>query len=163
MKTEQEDSVVRRWLSLSRFIAVNQLGDWGMATSPNIKIRGMRDFAYLVLKRHGSPMHFSEVAKAISETFKREAHVATCHNELIKDTRFILVGRGLYALSSWGYDKGTVKDIILKLIEKEGPLSKDEIVSKVLKERYVKENTIGVNLQNSKLFRKDSKGLYLLV
>ncbi len=152
-----------RWLLLSRMISQNPIGDWGIANSPNIRIRGMRDLAYLVLKRHGSPMHFSEVAKCIEDTFKRNAHVATCHNELIKDVRFVLVGRGLYALASWGYASGTVKDIIATLLKREGALSRDEIVAKVLKERYVKENTIGVNLQNSKLFKKDSKGHYNLV
>ena len=37
---------------------------------------------------------------------------------------------------------GVVKDVIRKVLEKNGPLTKEEIVNKVLKERYVKENTI---------------------
>lgn len=162
-RQEAEEEVVKRWLALSRLISKNPIGDWGVVDSPNIRIRGMRDLAYLVLKRHGSPLHFSEVAKRIEETFERKAHVATCHNELIKDERFVLVGRGLYALSVWGYASGTVKDIIANLLQREGALSKDQIVNKVLKERYVKENTIGVNLQNSKFFKKDSKGQYSLI
>jgi hypothetical protein len=55
---------------------------------------------------------------------------------------------------------GVVKDVIRKIIEKNGPLTKDEIIAKVLKERYVKENTIAVNLQNSKYFKKDKDGKY---
>jgi thioredoxin reductase len=121
----------------------------------------MRDFAYLAIRRHGSPMHFTEVAKAIQELFDREAHVATCHNELIKDKRFVLVGRGLYALSEWGYAAGVVKDVIREIIKKHGPLTKQEIVEKVLKERYVKENTISVNLQNPKFFKKNKEGKYV--
>jgi hypothetical protein len=46
-------------------------------------------------------MHFKEVAKSISEVFNKKTHVATTHNELIKDDRFILVGRGIYALKEW--------------------------------------------------------------
>jgi hypothetical protein len=86
--------------------------------------------------------------------------VATTHNELIKDSRFVLVGRGLYALSEWGYMSGVVKDVIKNIIENDGPLTRDKIVEKVLKERYVKENTILVNLQNPKYFRRDKEGRY---
>ena len=79
------------------------------------------------------------------------------HNELIKDQRFVLVGRGIYALAEWGYAKGVVRDVIRDLLAKHGPLTKDEIMDKVLKERYVKENTILVNLQNPKFFKKNKK------
>jgi DNA-directed RNA polymerase delta subunit len=120
----------------------------------------MRDYAFLVIRKHGSPIHFREVAKNIEKIFKKKAHVATCHNELIKDPRFVLVGRGLYALKEWGYASGVVRDVIKNIIEKNGPLTKDQIVEKVLKERYVKENTIMVNLQNQKYFKKDREGRY---
>jgi hypothetical protein len=49
------------------------------------------------------------------------------------------------------------------VLEKSGPLTKEEIVGKVLKERYVKENTILVNLQNPKYFKKDKDGRYNIV
>src|SRR3989338_1141635 len=123
----------------------------------------MRDYAFLVIRKHGSPIHFKEVAKAITQYFNKKAHVATTHNELIKGPRFVLVGRGLYALSEWGYMSGVVKDVIKKILEKEGPLMKDEIIKKVLKERYVKENTIMVNLQNPKFFKKSNDGKYSIV
>ena len=122
--------------------------------------KGMRDYAFLVIRRHGSPIHFREVAKTITELFGKKAHVATTHNELIKDPRFVLVGRGLYALSEWGYMSGVVRDVIRKILEKHGPLTKEEIIDKVLKERYVKENTIVVNLQNQKYFTKDKESRY---
>src|SRR3990167_8298687 len=153
--------VLKRWLKLSKNIGQNALGDWGSAHSPNIRTKGMRDYAFLVIRKHGSPIHFREVAKAITQYFNKKAHVATTHNELIKDPRFVLVGRGLYALSEWGYMSGVVKDVIKKILEKHGPLPKDKIIEKVLKERYVKENTILVNLQNLKYFKKDSSGRYL--
>jgi DNA-directed RNA polymerase delta subunit len=120
----------------------------------------MRDYAFLVIRKHGSPIHFREVAKQIEKLFGKKAHVATTHNELIKDPRFVLVGRGLYALAEWGYMSGVVKDVIKKVIEKHGPLTKDQVIEKVLKERYVKENTIIVNLQNPKYFKKDREGKY---
>ena len=156
----KNQEIAKRWLELSKLIDKNQLGEWGKTGSSNINAKGMRDYAYLVIRRHGSPIHFREVAKLITELFKKKAHVATTHNELIKDPRFVLVGRGLYALSEWGYMSGVVKDVIKNIIQKNGPLTKDEIVKKVLKERYVKENTIMVNLQNPKFYKKGKDGKY---
>lgn len=156
----KNEEVIKRWLTLSRQIGRNQLGEWGRSSSSNVNAKGMRDFAFLVVRKHGSPIHFKEVAKAIARYFNKKAHVATTHNELIKDPRFVLVGRGLYALSEWGYMSGVVKEVIRKILEKEGPLPKEKIVEKVLKERYVKENTIMVNLQNSKYFKRDRDNCY---
>jgi hypothetical protein len=84
----------KNWLKISKDIGVNPMGEWGLAKSPHVKLRGIRDYAFLVLRRGGKPLHFTEVAKAITETFKRRANAATTHNELIKDKRFVLVGRG---------------------------------------------------------------------
>lgn len=156
----KNEEVLRRWLKMSKKIESNPLGEWGRAESPNINVKGMRDYAFLVIRRHGSPIHFREVAEQITKLFKKRAHIATCHNELIKDPRFVLVGRGLYALREWGYVSGVVRDVIRHLIEKHGPLTKEEIIEKVLKERYVKDNTIMVNLQNPKYFKRDAKGRY---
>ena len=156
----KNDEIVRRWLSLSKKIGKNPLGEWGKAESPNVRAKGMRDFAYLVIKRHGSPMHFREVAQTIEKLFNRKAHEATCHNELIKDGRFVLVGRGIYALQEWGYASGVVKDVITEILRRNGPLTREEIIDKVRKERYVKDNTIVVNLQDTKTFTKDTAGRY---
>lgn len=156
----KNDEIIRRWLNTSKKIKKNPLGEWGKSESPNINVKGMRDYAYLVIRKHGSPIHFREVAQQISKLFDKKAHVATTHNELIKDPRFVLVGRGLYALSDWGYMSGVVRDVISGVIKKHGALTKEEIIDKVLKERYVKENTILVNLQNPKFFKRDVKGRY---
>lgn len=154
-------AVADRWLSLSRKIAKNPLGEWGRTDASGVRVKNMRDMAYLALKRHGSPMHFGEVAKAISDLFHKRAHEATCHNELIKDKRFVLVGRGLYALTEWGYSRGVVKDVIKNILA-QGALSKKEIIDRVKRERYVKDGTILVNLQDTKLFSRLSNGTYAL-
>jgi hypothetical protein len=156
----RNEEIAKRWLNMSKVISKNPLGEWGKSTSSNIKTRGIKDYAFLMMRKHGSPMHFREVAKAITETFNKKCHTATCHNELIKDPRFVLVGRGIYALSEWGYKSGVVRDVIKELLKKNGPMSKDDIVSQVMKERYLKKNTILVNLQNSKYFKKNKSGLY---
>lgn len=156
----KNQEIIRRWLGISKSLGKNAMGEWGVSHSSNIKTKGMRDYAFLVIRKHGSPIHFKEVAKQITQIFKKKAHIATTHNELIKDKRFVLVGRGLYALREWGYMSGVVKDVIRNILEKNGPLTKEEIISKVMKERYVKENTIMVNLQNQKYFKKTKDGKY---
>lgn len=156
----RDAEIARRWLSLSKKIGKNPLGEWGKTESSNVKTRGIRDYAYLVMRKHGSPLHFREVAKKIQDTFGKKTHVATCHNELIKDKRFVLVGRGVYALTEWGYKPGIVRDVIRDLIKKTGPMSKEDIIEQVMKERYLKKNTIVVNLQNPKYFKKTKQGLY---
>ncbi|MBU6430627.1 MAG: hypothetical protein KGR26_16535, partial [Cyanobacteria bacterium REEB65] len=156
----KNQEIVKRWLALSKRVGKNALGDWGMADSPNIRTKGMRDYAFLAIRKHGSPIHFREVAKLIGTMFDKKAHVATTHNELIKDPRFVLVGRGLYALAEWGYTPGVIRDVIRAILLKNGPLGKQEIIDRVRKERYVKENTIIVNLQNPKYFRRDQSGKY---
>ncbi|MEI8061708.1 MAG: sigma factor-like helix-turn-helix DNA-binding protein [bacterium] len=159
----KSDEVSKRWLRISKHIDKNPLGEWGKTSSPNVKTKGIRDFAFLAMRKHGSPIHFRDIAKLIEKLFNKKAHIATTHNELIKDKRFVLVGRGLYALAEWGYLSGVVKDVIKKVLDKHGPLPKDEIIQKVLKERFVKENTILVNLQNNKFFKKDKDGRYHMV
>jgi len=149
-----EEEILRSWLHISKAVDKNILGEWGSAGSPIIHPKSTKDLAYLVLKKQGSPMHFSEVANFISNLFSRKAHSETVHNELIKDGRFVLVGRGLYALNEWGYKPGVIRDVIADIIKSSGPLTKEEIVKRVLKERYVKENTILVNLQNKNFFRR---------
>ncbi|MBP6855031.1 MAG: hypothetical protein KBD26_01250 [Candidatus Pacebacteria bacterium] len=156
----RNEEIARRWLSISKTINKNPLGEWGKADSSNVKTRGIKDYAFLMMRKNGEPMHFREVADAICKTFGKKTHVATCHNELIKDSRFVLVGRGKYALKEWGYKPGVVKDVIKEILKKEGPLSKDEVVEKVMKERFLKKNTILVNLQNPKYFKKNKQGLY---
>ncbi len=153
--------VLTRWLVISKRLGKNPLGGWGRVESPHVRIKNTRDFAYLTLKRHGSPMHFTEVAQGIENLFSRGAHPATTHNELIKDGRFVLVGRGLYALKEWGYEPGVVRDVIRGIIGREGPLSREDIVDRVKRERYVKDATIIVNLQNS-MFTRLPDGTYAL-
>ena len=150
---EISDRAVSSWLSVSKLVKQNKLGEWGLSTSPHISPRGVRDLAFLVMKRHGSPMHFSEVAEAIKKNLGEKAHVQTVHNELIKDSRFVLVGRGLYALKEWGYEPGTVRDIIKNILVSSGPMSRDKLIEKVLKERHVKLSTIKINLQDKRFFK----------
>ena len=158
-------AAVMSYLSISKKIASNNFGQVGLTSWPDIKPRGVRDKAFLVLKRDGKPKHFREITQLINTAGfgNLKANVQTVHNELIKDKRFVLVGRGLYGLAEWGYKAGTVKDVIVDLLRSTGkPLHKDEIVAKVLSHRMVKDSTIILNLQDSKTFDKKGNGVYAL-
>ena len=152
-------------LSLSKKIGKNIFGEFGMASWTEIRPKGIKDKAYLVLKRASKPLHFRDIAVSINSCKfdSKKANVQTVHNELIKDKRFVLVGRGLYALSEWGYEAGTVKDVLTTLLKKHGPMDKDKIIAKTAEVRFVKPNTVILNLQDKKLFKKDEKGLYALI
>ncbi|MEK9160776.1 MAG: sigma factor-like helix-turn-helix DNA-binding protein [Patescibacteria group bacterium] len=153
------EEVLKRWLSLSKTIDKNPLSEWGRAHAPAVRTKGIRDYAYLVIKRENAPMHFKNVANAITELFSKKAHVATTHNELMKDSRFVLVGRGLYALAEWGFAPGVVRDVIRDLLKKK-PLTRDEVLSEVKRKRYVKDNTILVNLNDTRYFKRQKDGTY---
>lgn len=139
-------------------------GKWGLATWPAVNPRSIRDKTYLVLSRHGRPLHFSEIATHIKglDNNKRDVTIQAVHNELIKDPRFILIGRGIYALAEWGYTPGTVADIIAEVLRGEQPLHKDEIVKRVLQKRQVKTTTIILNLQEKDQFVRTAKATYKL-
>ena len=110
-------------------------------------------------------MHFNEISEAIKQSdFKRkDVTTQAIHNELIKDGRFVLIGRGIYALKEWGYKKGTVADTIAEVLKDASePLHRDEIVKRVLKSRYVKETTILLNLQGKPQFKRTAKATYAL-
>ncbi len=140
-------------------------GQWGLIRWPMVNPKNIRDKIYVILKENGKHMHFNEIADAIKDSdFKRkDVTTQAIHNELIKDKRFVLVGRGIYALQEWGYKKGTVADIIADILRKEGKeLHRDEIVKRVLESRYVKETTILLNLQGKPQFKRVAKATYTL-
>lgn len=155
---------IRAIASISKLLATLN-GVWGLAKWPEVNPKNIRDKIYVILESRKEPMHFSEIAKEIKDSNFKRKNVTTqaIHNELIKDPRFILIGRGIYALSSWGYKKGTIADIIKSILEKaDGPLTREEIVKQVLRTRKVKETTILLNLQNKKNFKKVGKNSYTL-
>lgn len=140
-------------------------GRWGLVKWPMVNPKNIRDKIYVILHDNKKPMHFSEIAEAIKASdFKRkDVTTQAIHNELIKDKRFVLIGRGIYALREWGYKQGTVADVIAEVLRKEGgALHRDEIVKRVLKSRHVKETTILLNLQGKPQFKRVAKATYAL-
>lgn len=166
-KFNLSNEAVLSYLEVSKKIQSNNEGKLGLIDWPEIKPRGVRDKAFLVFKRNQKPLHFTRVAELIDgleyNKPNKKTYPQTVHNELIKDARFVLVGRGTYALAEWGYVPGTIKDIIVKVMkEKQNPIHKDELVNAVLGQRLVAKNTILMNLNNKEYFQKNTEGKYFL-
>lgn len=151
------------YLAVSSTIRKNAFGRWGSADSSEVKPRGTREKAYLILKMNGSPLHFKEIARRIDESGLqkrgRATHPQTVHNELIKDKKFVLIGRGLYALSEWGYTRGTVREVLQDILKKSAaPMRRDDILAEVFRIRQVKRSTVIINL--NAFFEKVGKDEY---
>ena len=152
-------------LDISKEINKNIFGQLGLTYWPEVSPQGVKDRAYLILKREGKPLHFTTITDLINKSFAdRQAYIQTVHNELIKDPRFVLTGRGTYALVDWGYEPGTVGEVIEKILrEKKRPMTKEEILEEVLAQRQVKPTTILLNLQRSPKTQRLEDGRYKLV
>ena len=122
----------------------------------------MNDRVGLILKKVGKPMHFEDIAKHISKIFKKKAYPPTVHNELILNDEYVLVGRGIYALAEWGFKEGVVSSVIAEVLKKANrPLTRNEVVEGVLKQRIVKKNTIHLALTDKEKFLKTRDGKYI--
>ena len=170
------------YCAISKLTQRNPFNEYGLTKWYEIKPRGVKDRAYAIMKHIRKPLHFSELSKIINEPvainasgefiwndndggnlWKRNIQVQTVHNELIKDKRFVLVGRGIYALTQWGYQPGTVRQVLQKILtEAKAPLTLKELIAKVKEQRVVKENTILLNLQNKKYFARTADKGYIL-
>ncbi len=151
------------YLEVSEEIKINNFGKWGLSTWPEVTPRNTRDKAYVIFREKGVPLHFREVANLIDKhkLNRRRTHIQTVHNELIKDNRFVLIGRGVYALAEWGYRKGTVKEVLEEILRKNSrPMKSEEIMEEILKVRMIKKSTVMINLNN--FFSKNEKNEFTL-
>ena len=165
-ESQLSPTILTGLLSISTQIAQAADGKWGLAAWPTVVPKRIRDKVFLILEVSGKPKHFTDIAEAINRAYPAGKPVLsrTVHNELIGDKRFLLVGRGIYALKSWGFQPGVVLDVVKEVLKQAGrPLSVEDIIEAVLAKREVKRNTVVANLQNKSMFRKVGRGLYELV
>lgn len=159
------DEAIESYISMAKHLDKNPFGQWGLSGWSEIHPKDVGDKAHLVLAHHGQPEHYSKITELINKQGfdNRTAHKESVHNELIKDSRFVLVGRGIYALKEWGYQPGIVAEIIEGIMLKAArPLGRDEIIEELMKQRMVKKNTIIVGLANRKRFRKTADNKYTI-
>ena len=160
----EHPSQIEAIASVSKLLA-SLNGIWGLEKWPSVNPKNIRDKIFVILGAKKEPMHFSEIAEEIrkSDFSRKDVTTQAIHNELIKDKRFVLIGRGIYALDDWGFKKGTVADTIAAVLKEAGePLYRDEIVKRVLEKRKVKETTVLLNLQSKKEFVRVAKATYTL-
>lgn len=168
---------LQAYFRVSKDIGMNPFGEYGLFDWAEIDPSGAKDRAYMVMKHAGQPMHFSEITKLLNEVNKSPIYprlsshswqktvcTQTVHNELIRDSRFVLIGRGIYALKEKGYKPGKIINVIQDILkESGGPLKQEEIIKEVKKRRIAKDNTIILNLHNKQYFKKLSDKRYTLV
>ena len=157
---EPVDSIYS-YLQLSKNIIQDPFGLWGMVHWPEVSPRRMADRVYVILKRYGEPLHYKDISLYIERHYNRKTHPPTVHNELIADKRFVLVGRGIYALSQWGYVSGTVAEVIEKILAKsKKALTREEIMDQVQQQRVVSRSTVLLALNNSLRIKKVGEERY---
>jgi hypothetical protein len=150
-------------LELDRRIKVVKTGV-GLASWRHINPKTLRDKILFVLRASKKPLHFVEIANRISDSSfdKKTVNVQAVHNELIRFDQFVLIGRGIYALKEWGYERGTVADVLKEVLREHGSLDRDKVIEEVLKHRQVKRITIILNLKNKDLFERVGRNMYTL-
>lgn len=136
----------------------------GLLEWRHVHPRTLRDKILFILRHEKKPMHFTDIAKKIADADfdGRKINVQAVHNELIRHSNFVLIGRGIYALAEWGYEKGTVAEVIEKILRTSKELSQDEVIERVLKQRQVKKITIVLALKNNKKFSRVGRKVYRL-
>jgi hypothetical protein len=161
----RSEETILSYIELSPKISKNPYGEYGLVSWGTIVPKRMNDKIFLVLKKSGKPLHFNEITRKINEVGfdKRKAYPPTVHNELILNTQYVLVGRGIYALREWGYKPGVVADVLVEILKSsEQPMTRDELVNKVLEQRIVKKNTVYLALADRTKFDKFPDGRYAL-
>jgi len=159
------EEILHSFLNISKQVKQNPYQEWGMADWSTVTLKKISDKVYLILKKEGKPLHFTDIAKRINENGfdKKIANPATIHNELILDNKYVLVGRGMYALTEWGYKPGTVAEVITEILSSsDKPLNREQIIAKVLENRFVKKSTIILALMDKNKFVKTPEGTYTL-
>jgi len=166
-----EKKEIKIYLEISKEISKTiSGGKYGLVKWPEINPKTVKDKIYFILKRNKNPLHYKQIADNITKlnqeivatpVSQKKLHPQTIHNELIRNDRFVLIGRGIYALKEWGYNDGQVKDVIFDILKMaKEPLPREKVVALVSEKRIVRESTILLNLQNKKLFKKDGSGKY---
>lgn len=162
-KDKLNPTVILAHLNLGKQFNKNPFEQWGLVTWKTITPKRMGDKIFLVLQQYEKPLHYREITEKINEYGfdHKKAHAPTVHNELILDDRYVLVGRGMYALKEWGFEPGVVSDVIDRVLDENGvALTRDEIIDRVLKKRFVKRGTIYLALTDKNRFQRTKDGKY---
>lgn len=141
-------------------------GKVGLDTFTEVNPKTIKQKVLYILRRINKPLHYQEMATKVMEWFpEKPVKVNTVHNELVKNNDiFVNMGLGIYGLKEWGFQGGSVKEIIERVLNKfDRPMTIKEIQKEVLKEKMISPNTIVLTLQKYKeLFERVEKWVYTL-
>jgi hypothetical protein len=147
LKTLHEIALIHKSLGMKD-------GNVGPKKFANINPRTTEDKIDYIFNKFHKPMHFSQIGELIKKENleKKLPTTPTIHNELIKHRdKYVLIGRGTYALTKWGYASGTVKEIAQRILKNsKKKLTREELIEEILKQRQVKRNTIILNISSLK-------------
>lgn len=146
------DALILAYLEASTKFVKTPFDQWGLKLWPSVTPKRINGKIYLVLKAKQKPLHFTKISSLINENWpvKKSVQPATVHNELIADKRFVLVGRGIYALAEHGYTSGSVQEIVKKIMAKNLDLKTSDIIDQVKEKKLVKESTIRMAIRKNK-------------
>ncbi len=162
-KYPTQDLSTSNYIAISKKFSTNIYGDFGLSNWEEINPKVSRDWAYLVLKKENQPVHFTKLANLINKHRKsKQVNPQTIHNELIKDERFVLVGRGTYGLREFNIVPGTAKDVMHHFLKKHGPMAAKDLVKMAMSHRTFKEKTLMLSLRNKKYFQSSGDGKYFV-
>lgn len=155
---------VKSLISIDKRLTLLEDDMVGLLEWRHIHPRTLRDKILFVLRNSKAPMHFSLIAEKIAGANfdQRKVNLQAVHNELIRHDQFVLIGRGIYALAEWGYESGTVAEVVEKILSEHKELDQDKIVDLVLKQRDVKKITIILALKNGRKFARTGRKMYRL-
>lgn len=113
------------------------------------------DWAEWVLQQEGSPLHFREVAARVNSLSGREYHETGFDSLLNAESRFVRVGAGDFALTTWGAQRYTRFDEVIEryLCERGRPEHVERIADDLLSVYTITETTVAAMLNtNGELF-----------
>lgn len=162
-KSHVSPAFIESSLNLDKNIKVLPEG-YGLFSWRHIHPRTLRDKIFFILRSSRKPLHFVDIANKIIEMHfdTKRVNLQAVHNELIRCSDFVLIGRGIYALKEWGYQSGTVLDVIESILRQHGEMEQEEIVKGVLERRQVKRITILLALKNGDAFVRTGRKRYKL-
>ena len=135
----------------------------GMAKWRILNPKTLKDKIIYIMKKEKVPLHFVDISNKVLDYLWDTVKVNTVHNELIRNNDFVLIWKWIYVLKDWGFKPWTVIDVIIDVLKKQWePMKTDDIISRVLKTRIVKESTIYMNLQNKKYIERVWRNFYAL-
>ena len=141
-------------------------GKIGLDTFTEVCPKTIKQKILYILRRINKPIHYQEMASKVIEWFPdKPVKVNTIHNELVKNNEmFVNMWLGIYGLKEWGFQWGSVKEIIERIMTNMWrSMSIKEISKEVLKEKMVSPNTIVLTLQKYReVFERVEKGIYQL-